>query len=107
MRVNNTTKADDLKRVQDRVLPRRAVRIGIFDRMQIPTRRDADWPARAVWVAPGSAFAEAFRHLAQKVRRQLAGEASSSVLVTLRSRILMGETIHYEGMTKIRTFENI
>ncbi len=50
--------------------------------MQIPTRRDAGWPARAVWVAPGSAFAEAFRHLAQQVRRQLAGEASSSVLVT-------------------------
>jgi Mrp family chromosome partitioning ATPase len=50
--------------------------------MQIPTRRDAGWPARAVWVAPGSSFAEAFRHLAQRVRAQLGGEASSSVLVT-------------------------
>jgi Mrp family chromosome partitioning ATPase len=50
--------------------------------MQIPTRRDDGWPARAVWVAPGSRFAESFRHLAQRVRAQLAGEASSSVLVT-------------------------
>lgn len=30
-----------------------------------------------------------------------------NMLVTLRSRILIGDTIHYEGMTKIRTFENI
>ncbi len=30
-----------------------------------------------------------------------------NMLVTLRSRVLVGETIHYEGMTKIRTFENI
>ncbi len=30
-----------------------------------------------------------------------------NMLVTLRSRVLIGETIHYEGMTKIRTFENI
>lgn len=50
--------------------------------MQIPTRRNAGWPARAVWVAPGTAFAEAFRHLAHRVRAQLGGEASSSVLVT-------------------------
>ena len=50
--------------------------------MQIPTRREAGWPARAVWVAPGSRFAESFRHLAQRVRAQLTGEASSSVLVT-------------------------
>jgi len=50
--------------------------------MQIPTRREAGWPARAVWVAPGSRFAESFRHLAQRIRAQLAGEASSSVLVT-------------------------
>jgi acyl dehydratase len=28
-------------------------------------------------------------------------------LVTLRSRVYLGETLHYEGMTKIRTFEYI
>lgn len=50
--------------------------------MQIPARRDAGWQARAVWVAPGSPFAEGFRHLAQRVRDRLGGEASQSVLVT-------------------------
>ncbi|MFA4947044.1 MAG: MaoC family dehydratase [Candidatus Krumholzibacteriia bacterium] len=30
-----------------------------------------------------------------------------NMLVTLRSRVYIGETLHYEGMTKIRTFENI
>lgn len=30
-----------------------------------------------------------------------------NMLVTLRSRVYVGETLHYEGMTKIRTFENI
>jgi len=50
--------------------------------VQITTRRDAGWAARAVFVAPGSRFAESFRHLAQRVRAQLAGEPSSSVLVT-------------------------
>ena len=49
--------------------------------MQISTRRDAGWPARAVWVAPGSPFAEGFRHLAQRVRTRL-GEEAQSVLVT-------------------------
>jgi acyl dehydratase len=28
-------------------------------------------------------------------------------LVSIRSRIYIGETLHYEGMTKIRAFENI
>jgi acyl dehydratase len=28
-------------------------------------------------------------------------------LVTMRSRIYIGETLHYAGMTKIRAFENI
>jgi acyl dehydratase len=28
-------------------------------------------------------------------------------LVTMRSRIYVGETLHYEGMTKIKAFENI
>lgn len=51
-------------------------------RMRIPTRRDAGWPARAVWVAPSSPFAEEFRSLALRVREQLAGESASSVLVT-------------------------
>ena len=50
--------------------------------MQLPTRRDAGWPARAVWVAPTSPFAEEFRHLAQRVRARLSGEGSHSVLVT-------------------------
>jgi Mrp family chromosome partitioning ATPase len=50
--------------------------------MQLPTRRDADWRARAVWVAPASQFAEDFRHLAQRVRGRLGGEGSRSVLVT-------------------------
>ena len=50
--------------------------------MQIPTRRDAGWQARAVWVAPGSPFAEEFRHLAQRVRARLGGEGCQSVLVT-------------------------
>jgi acyl dehydratase len=30
-----------------------------------------------------------------------------NMLVTLRSRVYIGEALHYEGMTKIRTFENI
>lgn len=30
-----------------------------------------------------------------------------NMLVTLRSRVYVGETLHYQGMTKIRTFENI
>jgi len=30
-----------------------------------------------------------------------------NMLVTLRSRIYVGETLHYQGMTKIRAFENI
>ena len=30
-----------------------------------------------------------------------------NMLVTLRSRVYIDETLHYEGMTKIRTFENI
>ena len=30
-----------------------------------------------------------------------------NMLVTLRSRVYVGETMHYEGKTKIRTFENI
>jgi acyl dehydratase len=30
-----------------------------------------------------------------------------NMLVTLRSRIYVGAALHYEGMTKIRTFENI
>ncbi len=50
--------------------------------IQIPTRRDAGWAARAVWVAPGSPFAEAFRHLAQRVRDRLVGDGAQSVLVT-------------------------
>jgi Mrp family chromosome partitioning ATPase len=52
------------------------------DRVRIPTRRDAGWPARVVWVARHSPFAEAFRGLALRVREQLAGEGASSVLVT-------------------------
>jgi acyl dehydratase len=30
-----------------------------------------------------------------------------NTLVTLRSRIYVGETLHYQGMTKIKAFENI
>jgi acyl dehydratase len=30
-----------------------------------------------------------------------------NMLVALRSRVYIGENLHYEGMTKIRTFENI
>jgi len=30
-----------------------------------------------------------------------------NMLIALRSRVYIGETLHYEGMTKIRTFENI
>jgi acyl dehydratase len=30
-----------------------------------------------------------------------------NALVTLRSRIYVGETLHYQGMTKIKAFENI
>lgn len=52
------------------------------DRICVPKRRDAGWPARAVWVAPSSPFAEGFRNLALRVREQLAGESTSSVLVT-------------------------
>ena len=50
--------------------------------IEIPTRRDAGWAARAVWVAPGSPFAEGFRHLAQRVRAGLEGAGAQSVLVT-------------------------
>lgn len=50
------------------------------DCVRIPTRRDAGWPARVVWVARHSPFAEAFRDLALRVRERLAG--ASSVLVT-------------------------
>jgi acyl dehydratase len=28
-------------------------------------------------------------------------------LVTMRSRVYIGDTLHYQGMTKIRAFENI
>jgi len=30
-----------------------------------------------------------------------------NMLVTLRSRVYIGETLHYQGMTKVRVFENI
>jgi acyl dehydratase len=30
-----------------------------------------------------------------------------NMLVTMRSRIYVGETLHYQGMTKIRAFDNI
>lgn len=30
-----------------------------------------------------------------------------NMLVTLRSRVYLGETLHYQGMTKIRAFEGI
>lgn len=30
-----------------------------------------------------------------------------NMLVSLRSRVFIGDTVHYEGMTKIKTFENI
>lgn len=30
-----------------------------------------------------------------------------NMLVTLRSRVYIGEILHYEGMTKIRTFEHV
>lgn len=48
----------------------------------ISRRRDAGWPARAVWVAPHSPFAEAFRDLALRVRERLTSAIGSSVLVT-------------------------
>ena len=50
--------------------------------VRIPTGRDPGWPARAVWAAPGSPFAEAFRHLALRVRTGLERAGASSVLVT-------------------------
>lgn len=30
-----------------------------------------------------------------------------NMLVTMRSRVHIGETLHYQGMTKIRAFDNI
>ena len=47
-----------------------------------PTTRDPGWQARAVWVAPRSPFAEAFRDLALRIRQQLAREEGTSILVT-------------------------
>jgi Mrp family chromosome partitioning ATPase len=48
----------------------------------IPTARYAGWQARAVWVAPNSPFAEAFRDLALRLREHLASEDGTSILVT-------------------------
>jgi len=48
---------------------------------RIPETRDADWPTRAVWVEKHGPVAEAFRHLALQVRKELAARSASSVLV--------------------------
>ena len=52
------------------------------DRTPVPTTRNPGWEARAVWVAPRSPFAEAFRDLALHIRQQLAREEGTSILVT-------------------------
>src|SRR5262245_23255671 len=52
------------------------------DAAHVSTERDDGWPARAVWAAPRSPFAEAFRDLALRLRERLVSEEGTSVLVT-------------------------
>jgi Mrp family chromosome partitioning ATPase len=52
------------------------------DAAHVSTDRGEGWPARAVWAAPRSPFAEAFRDLALRLRERLVSEEGTSILVT-------------------------
>ena len=50
--------------------------------LPIPTGRDREWASRVVWMERSGPYAEAFRHLAVRVRTELGSRGASSLMIT-------------------------